>query len=331
MKDESVLDIVIVNWNSGALLRECVASLGESARTAPPFRVVVVDNGSVDGSADQLDAGPAPLTVCRNATNRGFAAACNQGAAQGAAPFVLFLNPDTRVTGEALADVLAYMRSPASHGVGICGIALTSPTGEVSRSCSRHPTPWRMIGATLALDRVLPRIVRPHALVEFDHRSGRPVEQVIGAFFLVRRELYEQLGGFDERFFVYYEEVDFTYRASLAGVGAYFLADTSAFHLGGGTTDRVRAFRQFLVTRSRTQYAFKHFSWPLAALHAAAALVTEPVVRCMYSLARRDVSGFVNNAQAALMLWRDLPRLAHDVRRTPAAGRAPAAQPVDVR
>jgi GT2 family glycosyltransferase len=207
------VDVVVVNWNGGALLRECLDSLRDAAGAAPFFRVVVVDNASTDGSADALDAGAAPLVVIRNAQNRGFAAACNQGAAVGTAPYVLLLNPDAAVTREDLWRTLDFLDAPAQRGIGVCGVRLVDEAGAIARSCARFPSPGRTWAWMLGLDRVLPGRFPPHFMTEWDHASSRAVDQVMGAFFLVRRPLWEELGGLDERFFVYYEEVDFCLRA----------------------------------------------------------------------------------------------------------------------
>lgn len=300
------LDIVIVNWNSGDLLRKCVESLQAAAGADPFFSVIVVDNASADDSVERLPTGSAPVTVVRNQENSGFARACNQGARAGTAPFVLFLNPDTRVERVALASSLEFMKSAAGQGIGICGVQLVDEDGHVSRSCARRPTPGRMLGALFGLDRAFPRLVAPHVMVEWDHCSSREVDQVIGAYFLVRRPLFEELGGFDERFFVYYEEVDFSSRAAERGAASYYLVGHPVIHAGAGTTDRVLAFRQFLIARSRTIYARKHFSGPWAMLILAATLVVEPVTRSVHFLLRRDMASVRGTWSAARMLWAEL-------------------------
>src|SRR5262245_35174369 len=110
------VDIVIVNWNSRSLLRECVSALDQSS-IADMLDVVIVDNASTDGSADSLMARHVRLDLVRNPDNRGFAAACNQGAARGRAPFVLFLNPDVRVEVHTLASAARYLDDPVNRGV----------------------------------------------------------------------------------------------------------------------------------------------------------------------------------------------------------------------
>lgn len=105
-----------------------------------------------------------------------------------------------------------------------------------------------------------PRKFPSHFMQDFDHCSSREVDHVIGAFFLVRRSVFEQLKGFDERYFVYLEDLDFSLRARKAGWKTYYLADATAYHKGGGTSEQVKAHRLFYSLRSRMIYGFRHFN-----------------------------------------------------------------------
>ena len=252
------LDVVIVNWNTGPALAECVASVLVAARAIGPTRIVVVDNASSDASMDYALAAAPDIVAIRNAENRGFAAACNQGARGSAADYLLFLNPDTVVRPETLAQVLGFMDAPAQAQVGICGIRLVDGDGRPSTAAARFPSLPVLVGEATGLSRagLLPR----HLLTDAECRDTRDVDQVIGAFFLIRRPLFDALGGFDERFFVYFEEVDLSYRARLAGWRSAYFAGAEAFHHGGLSSGQVKAARLFYSLRSRLLYADKHFS-----------------------------------------------------------------------
>jgi GT2 family glycosyltransferase len=143
-------------------------------------------------------------------------------------------------------------------------------------------------------------------MTDWDHKTSRPVDQLIGAFFLTRRALFEHLGGFDERFFVYFEEVDFSYRAWKQGWQSYYLSEATAYHRGQGTTDRIKGLRLFYSLRSRIQYAHKHFGRPRAVALAFGSLCIEPWSRLALGLrdssARATIEGY-------LKLWRIAPRL----------------------
>src|SRR5262245_60129601 len=175
------VDIVIVNWNAGALLRSCIAAL-DTGTTASRIHVIVVDNASTDGSPDDLAVTTLSLSVIRNADNRGFAAACNQGAAAGRASLLLFLNPDVRVAPDAIAQAMDFLSEPAQTATGIVGIRLLDRHGRTSRTCARRPTVAAMLFRPLFLDRIVPRAVPPHFMTEWDHLETRPVDQVMGAF-----------------------------------------------------------------------------------------------------------------------------------------------------
>jgi N-acetylglucosaminyl-diphospho-decaprenol L-rhamnosyltransferase len=299
------LDIVIVNWNAGPLLRRCLAAL--SGAMAPGFelrRVVVVDNASSDGSHEGLEQLPLPVAVIRNATNRGFGAACNQGAKSSTADYLLFLNPDAYVTSTSLSVPVAYL-SDSTHGdVGVAGIQLRGDDGHIARSCAREPTPGVIAARILGLDVVFPRAVPSLFLTDWDHATTREVPHVIGAFYMIRRELFERLGGFDERFFVYLEDLDLSVRVRQSRHRIMFLADAYVEHTGGGTSDAVKASRIAYSLHSRVLYGYKHFGWLAATLLAAGTLLVEPLPRLARALARGSVSEVRDTLLGFARLWR---------------------------
>jgi len=292
--------IVIVNWNSGSQVRDCVDSIilhGNQLRVS----TIVVDNASTDGSADLVE-GLRNVELIRAGFNLGFARACNLGASSVKdADYLLFLNPDAMLEAGALQRAVDFMDSASSAGIGICGVALQENSGHVARSCARFPSPWRLAVVASGLDRVLPSLGT--TMREWNHAQSRRVDQVIGAFFLVRRALFEALNGFDERFFVYFEEVDFAFRASRRGMGTMFLADIKAFHAGGGTSGQVKARRLFYSLRSRILYARKHFSRMGYLLVIVTAFGLEPVARSVNHLVRGQLVGVRETLVAYRMLF----------------------------
>ena len=301
--DRVCVHVVIVNWNSGAQLRECLRSFAAVAADAVTARVTVVDNASHDGSCEGLEAA-VPLDIVRNPDNRGFGAACNQGAAGSDAEFLLFLNPDTRLLPGSFAEPVRYLQPRENERVGILGIQLADADGHVARNTARAPTAWSMAGNSVGLDRLVPRLFPPHFVTEWAHDETRVVDQVMGAFFLVRRSVFESLGGFDERFFVYYEDLDLSVRARAQGWHSVYLATAQAFHRGQGTTEGATARRTFYFCRSRILYARKHFGALGAFAVTFATLALEPLARL--AAAPRSAG---NTLCAFAMLWRDLPNL----------------------
>ena len=315
----STLDIIIVNWNTGGQLAACLESIAAAGRGGfELLRVRVVDNASTDGSAADPGHPGIPLETIRNPENRGFAAACNQGAAGSTARYLLFLNPDTRLFADSLSVPVAFMEDGKNERVGVVGIKLVGDDGAPHRACARFPAARHFVSRAFSLDALFPRLFPSYRLLDWPHGENRVVDQVTGAFFLVRRGLFEALGGFDERFFVYLEELDFSRRMRDDGWKSVYLADAAAYHKGGGASEADRGRRLFYALRSRMIYAYKHFGRPAAATVALCTLVIEPVVRIVAALAggaavrvRETVGGFG-------MLWRELPRI---LKSTPRSGR----------
>lgn len=267
--DPPAVDVVIVNWNSGRHLAACLDALAPGDGS---IRVIVIDNASTDGSAEAA-AGRAGVALRVNDANRGFGAACNQGAALGASPLILFLNPDTIASPAAVAALAgALARTPAA---GIAGPALTDPDGRIVPTCSALPR-WRdLVGRALGLDRL------GLVATAFLPARGGPVGQVMGACLMIRRDLFERLGGFDERFFLYFEEVDLSRRALDRGALSLYAPEVRVVHVGRGSSDGIKSRRLHLWLVSRLRYARKHWGLGAAlALHGVA-ITIEPLARCV--------------------------------------------------
>lgn len=255
------LSIIVVNWNAGDQLRACMASIVQaSAGMSPSCEVIVVDNASTDDSLSGIDNHGLTVHVIANADNRGFAAACNQGARVAHGEYLLFLNPDTRLFADSLTRPMEFMTRPENSSIGICGIRLVDESGDTSTCAARFPSLRVLSGVILGLSRPFPWMFPPHLMTPRELNTSQVVDQVIGAFFLIRREVLDRCSGFDERFFVYFEEVDLSLRAKHLGYASYFIAETSAFHKGGGCSEQVKAARLFYSLRSRVFYAQKHYS-----------------------------------------------------------------------
>ena len=298
---EKLISTIIINWNSGQQVKHCIESLSNSISQ----QIIIIDNASTDGS-EQTIADLPNVTLIRSAENLGFGKACNLGAQNAKAEFLLFLNPDAAVYPSTLEKALLFMQDPANAQVGICGVQLLDESGHVARSCTRFPSAAGFAAQAMGLDKVFPRL--GHFMAEWSHDSTRQVDHVIGAFFLVRHTLFESLGGFDERFFVYLEDLDFSYRARHAGWHSVYLADVQAFHAGGGTSNQVKARRLFYSLRSRLLYAAKHFSMAGTVLVFLATLLLEPLSRSMLAMARRSWPALEETWQGYAMLWRWLPQ-----------------------
>jgi GT2 family glycosyltransferase len=259
--------IIIVSYNCREALRDCLHSL-------PAGRVVVVDNASADNSADLLRTEFPSVTLIANETNRGFAAACNQGIAATTEPFVLLLNPDT--TNPPLPHLVKFMHTHTDAGA--CGPRIQNPNGSLQVSCRRFPTWWRMALAELGC--------RWFYYVPW---PGVDVDQLMGSCLLLRRTALEQAGVLDERFFVYFEEVDLCLRLKQAGWRVCYVDDAIITHIGGQSSQTDRAVS--LRYRYESLFAFyrKHYrAWQLFLLKWAVQ-IGAAFRRGLYSAIAREV------------------------------------------
>ncbi len=290
-------------------MRECIASLASAQRNAPFLsEIIVVDNGSTDNSTLGIDGLGIRVKLIRNDTNRGFAAACNQGAAAARADFLLFLNPDTRLNGDSLTVPFRFMEGPESTRVGICGIQLVEEAGQVCLSHAKFPTLWDFAIDSVGRRKLLDTSAGGHGVVS-ETDGLRIVDQVIGAFFFVRSSLWRHLAGFDERFFVYYEEVDFALRARQQGWASVCLTSAQCIHIGGASSAQVKDARLFYSMRSRLLYAFKHWSALSAGTLLFITIVPELLSRMLFALLRDRTRGLKHVLQGYSMLLKDMPAI----------------------
>ena len=304
-----MIDVVIVNWNSGELLGRCLTSVDRNHHGTIK-RVVVVDNGSDDSSAvDALTFKSHSFQIhsIRNTTNEGFAAACNKGAKACSSELILFLNPDCEMFPETLESMLLEMASLPVAQYGVFGIRLIGADGTTARGCNRQPVAADYWVKLLGIDRLSAGRIRSHIMTEWPHTESRDVEHVIGAFYLVVREVFEKLSGFDERFFVYLEDLDLSRRVLNAGYRIRYLADTTAFHQGGGSSRNIKAERLFYSLRSRVLFGFKHFSPMTSWALVAGTMVVEPLVRLTFAIARGRLKELKQTIHGFALLWRDSP------------------------
>ena len=252
------VDVVIVAYRSCEFLRECLVSL----RSNPPTngaRVWVVDNASGDGTADMVRSLFDEVELIESRTNLGFAAATNLAIRRGSAPYVLALNPDTRVTRGAIDRVLDVMDADAS--IGITGCRLERDDGSLDHAARRSfPT---VIGALAHFTRVGRLRGAPPALAQYRApwvESGA-VDAVNGAFMLIRRAALDEVGLFDEGYWMYMEDLDLCYRFAEAGWVTWYEPEATVVHVKGGTTGPSRSVRlNFAFHYGMLRFYRKHYA-----------------------------------------------------------------------
>jgi GT2 family glycosyltransferase len=255
MQNHPEISVIIVSYNTRAMTLDCLRVLYEKLDSVNA-EVWLVDNASNDGSVEAVrDAFP-NVQVIANEKNGGFGAANNQAMKRARGDFFLLLNSDAFPLEGAIQTLLEY--SKGHHDVAVVGPRLLNGDGSLQPSCWKFPSPMRAVVENIGLASLLPH--HPHFgdYSRWAHDEERAVDFVIGACMLVRREVYEQIGGFDEEFFLYAEETDWQRRMTDKGWKIVFTPQAQVTHLGGasGASEKVKVNSHFFEGLDR--YERKH-------------------------------------------------------------------------
>jgi N-acetylglucosaminyl-diphospho-decaprenol L-rhamnosyltransferase len=278
------LSIIIVNWNGGSLLRRCIETI-VSSEPRVTYEIVIVDNASGDDSLAQLQASEiaAALTsnqqlrIFNNSENRGFGAANNQAFELTDSPFVFLLNLDTEVHPGAIDALMRTMQ--ADPKTGACGPKILNPDGSLQISAFFNPPRvWHTILSQLKLYHLLPHRLRGELLLgrHWDHDRQRAVPMLSGAAILARRQMINEVGGFDERFHMYAEDNEWCWRITRANWKLIFVPDAVVLHHGGHSSMKRWSSDEKLRVKLEAGFYFEHRvlpRWQLAANQLANYLV----------------------------------------------------------
>lgn len=270
---EVKLSVIIVNFNSRELLRECLDSLLASAGGIDS-EIFVVDNRSTDGSPEMVQNEYPRVRLIRNAENVGFAKANNQALRVCKGEYVLLLNNDTVILEDCIERMLEFM--DAHPQAAMAGCRILNPDGSLQVSTYNFPSLARIFLRAYGIKNLIPRQAWARRLIAryspryvqakipwyWDHRQVRQVDIVKGAFCLVRSSAIAEVGLLDETTFMYWEETDWAYRMKKAGWEVYFVPDATIIHRGGNK-DKDRAFSSFLLlekNKGLLNFTRKHFS-----------------------------------------------------------------------
>lgn len=254
------LSVCIVSHNTRDLLHDCLCSLAEN--TGRPYEVIVVDNGSKDGSPAMLAEKFPSVRLVQNLRNEGYTRPMNQAMRLGTARYLLQLNPDTIILPGALDRLVEYM--DAHPEAGICGPKVLNCDLTLQKPCRRgEPTPWAVISYFTGLSRLFPhnRLFGQYLLSYLDEDQTYPVAGVSGSCMLVRRDLAVKLDYMDEIFFAYQEDADFCHRARDLGAQVVYYPQAQIIHFGGQGGSRVQPYRSIVEWhRSYYRYYRKHLA-----------------------------------------------------------------------
>lgn len=267
-----MLSVIIVNWNTRDLLRRCLSSL----RAHPPkssFEVIVVDNASSDGSADMVAQEFPEVCLLRSQTNLGYAAGNNLAFSVACGEWLLTLNPDTELIDDSLDFAVRSLEERPAYGA--LGAKQILPDGTVQRSVRGFPTYLSLLGE---LGGPFRRLFNSYRLDDFDYDKLQDAPQPMGTFLLLRRAALASIGDparpFDERFPIFFNEVDLLYRLQKAGWKCLYNPEVRILHVGGESTKQVRSSMIWESYRSLLRYMRKHHGrwWQLPAVGLLAAL-----------------------------------------------------------
>lgn len=271
------LSIIIVNYNTKLLTLHCLESVYRS-QTAYTYEVILIDNKSTDGSVEAIRSAYPQVHLIANDENVGFGRANNQGIRIAKGRYILLLNSDTIIEPDTLEIMLKFMDEQPRVGAAGCKIVL--PDGTLDKACRRgFPEPLTTFYYVSGLAKLFPK--SPHFnsyhMEYLDENESYPIDCLVGAFLMVRREAIEQVGLLDERFFMYFEDTDWCYRMKQAGWVNYYYPKTKILHVKRGssrgrpyriTYEFHRAMKLFYDKHYRSKYPF----WVTAFMYAGIAL-----------------------------------------------------------
>jgi GT2 family glycosyltransferase len=260
----AALSIIIVSYNTREMTLRCLRHLRETLAERPDFggavETIVVDNASTDGTVRAIKEFDPSVVIIANTENVGFGAANNAGMRVAGGELLLLLNSDAFPEAGAIPILLDFLRKYPK--VGIVGPRLLNEDGSLQLSCFRFPSPMRAWAENLWLSALWPNSRWLGDYRHWSHDTRRNVDFIVGACLLVRRTVFEEVGGFDRRFFMYAEETDWQKRIAAAGWTITFLPEAMVVHIGGasGINQKNQVRNSFF--ESLDQYALKHHGFP---------------------------------------------------------------------
>ncbi|MCO5050843.1 MAG: glycosyltransferase family 2 protein [Verrucomicrobiae bacterium] len=254
----SPISVIIVSWNAQHHLRNCLISLRENGGGLVQ-EIIVVDNASADGSPDMVQECFPEVTLIRAGQNLGFARANNLGIKHATGSYLALVNSDVVVHPGCFEELTNYLESHSS--AGLVGPRITGGDGLLQRSCRRLPSVWNLTCSVLALDRVFPRhpLFSGFELRHWNYDHLGEVEVLSGCFWLVRRSAVEKVGGLDERFFFYAEDLDWCKSFRDAGWKNVYVPQATATHFGGGSSANAPLRYSIEMLRANLKYWKKHY------------------------------------------------------------------------
>ncbi len=248
------LSIIILNYNTRELLRDCLNSIKKSKLNNYSYEIIVVDNASTDGSARMVEEEFEEVKLIINRKNLGFAAGNNRGFQKAKGKYVLLLNPDTIIQPETLKTMIAFMEENPKVGAATCRVEL--PDGRLDDACHRgFPTPWNAFAYFSGLAKIFPKF-KPftgYTLTHLPLDKTHEIDSGVGAFLMIRSKIGKELNWLDEDYFWYGEDLDFCYRLREKGWQVMFVPKTKIIHYKGVSSGMKRHTQKLTTATKKTR------------------------------------------------------------------------------
>lgn len=254
------LSIIIVNYNVKEFLQNLLHSI-EKASTNLSTEIIIADNASDDGSVELIKNKFPFVHLIENKANLGFGKANNQALKLAKGDFILLINPDSLVSEDTLHKMISFLKDHKEAGVAGCKIL--NADGTLQLACRRSfPGPWTSFTKVTGLSSLFPksRLFARYNLTYLDDNKTYEVDAISGSFMMMKKEVYQQVGGFDEQFFMYGEDLDFCYRVQKAGFKVYYVHSTQVIHYKGESTKRSSLDETKIFYNAMHLFVEKHLS-----------------------------------------------------------------------
>ena len=277
------LSIIIVNYNVKEFLQNLIHSI-EKASSNLTKEIIIIDNASDDGSVDFIKEKFPHIKLIANQTNLGFGKANNQGLKISTGDYILFINPDTLVSENTLETIISFLKQ--NPQIGLAGCKIINDNGTFYLPCKRgFPGPWASFTKLTGLSKLFPKskIFAKYNMTYLDENETHEVDAVSGSFMMIPRTIYNKIGGFDEQFFMYGEDLDLCYRVQKSGYKVFYVPKTQIIHYQGESTKRSSIDETKVFYNAMHLFVKKHFS---------SSLLVEIILRS--AIALRSIFAFLS-------------------------------------
>tara|TARA_Y100001980_G_C14501124_1_gene277074 strand:- start:21 stop:899 length:879 start_codon:yes stop_codon:yes gene_type:complete len=253
------LSIIIVTFNSKDCIENCISSIKKNYKKN--YEIIIIDNNSSDNTIDLINRHVnSKIKLIKNKRNNGFTKAVNQGFKICKGEYILNLNPDVEILDKSIEILIEKMNT--NHSIGIISPQLVFPNGKIQYSCRRFPTHWNIFTELFFLNEFWPKskLFNGWKMGDFNHKIEMSVDQTAGAAFIIKRELFDKLSGFDESFPMFFSDVDLCKRVKNLNLDIFYTIKSKMIHIGGNSIYKFKISSIITSSVSLIRFFFKHYN-----------------------------------------------------------------------